>query len=437
LCDGGQLCYITSNKWMRSKYGKPLRKLLLDVVTIEQLIDFGESPIFESATTYTNVMLLTKSVLKGKPKVSDITQIYKPELSLEAMIVERGKQVSYFSDDGFLIVDKIVGEIKEKIESIGVPLKGWNASISYGIKIGLNDAFVIDGKTKNELVSLDPKSIEIIRAVLRGRDIKRYNASFADTWLIDTHNGDGDTPAINIEKYPAVKKHLDKYWDKIGSRQDKGVTPYNLRSCAYHHEFENEKVLWLEMSPVPNFFYESGTTFVLNTAYILTGDSLKYLLAVLNSNVLNFYFPMISTDIRGGTRRYTKQYVEKLPIPRIDESSERIFEQLVDLIQLANHQDDGKYTAIAHFFEELVDACVFELYFSVHMSERNLLFIKDIDKILADSTLKSSKIEQQLETLTKIYQTINAPDHAIRNRLLRLTADSPELLAVIKQEGRV
>lgn len=436
LRDGGHLCYITSNKWMRAKYGKPLRKLFLDVVTINQLIDFGESPIFQAATTYTNVMLFSKSAQRRKPDVWDITQIYSPELSLEEMITTQGKQESYFGEDGFLIANEVDGKIKTQIESIGTPLKDWNNAINYGIKTGLNDAFIIDGQKKDELIATDPGNLDIIKPVLRGRDIKRYKASFADIWLIDTHNGYNNTHPVDIEKYPSIKEHLEKYWSKIESRQDKGITPYNLRNCAYHSEFDKEKIMWLEMSPVPNFFYDRSSIYALNTAYILTGHSLKYLLAVLNSSVLDFYFPMISTDVRGGTRRYTKQYVEQLPIPKIDIAEQKIFEVLVDFIQLLKEQSDEQNRVYATFFEELVDACVFELYFYEHMAERDLLFQTDTAALIKNYDTDVSKAEQ-LKFLINIYRKANEPDHPIRNRLIRLSADSPDLLAIIKEDGKV
>lgn len=140
-----------------------------------------------------------------------------------------------FSSDSWVILSEIEKSIKEKIEKIGTPLKDWDISINYGIKTGFNDAFIIDGKKREELIAADPKSAEIIRPILRGRDIKRYGYDFADLWLINTHNGikEKGIKPINIEDYPAVKAHLDKFYPDLEKRADKGVTPYNLRNCAY------------------------------------------------------------------------------------------------------------------------------------------------------------------------------------------------------------
>ena len=181
--------------------------------------------------------------------------------------------------------------IKEKIIKYGTPLSQWNLSINYGIKTGLNDAFIIDQQTKEKLIAEDPRSAEIIRPILRGKDIKRYGYDFKQTYLIVTHNGNkikGILP-VNINDYPAVKKHLEKYLDKLEKRQDRGDTPYNLRNCVYMDEFSKPKIIFKEMSESPSFCYDEKKHFVcLDTARILTGQHLKYLLGILNSKLF-FY----------------------------------------------------------------------------------------------------------------------------------------------------
>ncbi|MGQ3648874.1 hypothetical protein [Ornithobacterium rhinotracheale] len=140
-----------------------------------------------------------------------------------------------------MILSPIEQQIKSKIEKIGIPLKDWDIQINYGIKTGYNDAFIISGSKKDEILANckteeeRKKSAEIIRPILRGRDIKRYGYDFADLWLINTHNGikEKGIKPINIDDYPAIKKHLDQYWTRLEKRADQGVTPYNLRNCAY------------------------------------------------------------------------------------------------------------------------------------------------------------------------------------------------------------
>ena len=187
-----------------------------------------------------------------------------------------------FDSEPWVILSPIEQSIKEKIEKYGTPLKDWNISINYGIKTGCNEAFIINEEKKNELIAKDPKSAEIIRPILRGKDIKRYGFDFANLYLIATHNGYGDTPRVNIEKYPAVKEWLDnggiayngkpyKGYETIAARADQGDTPYNLRSCAYMDDFNKPKICYSETNSAKETkiafdtsgFYPDKTCFVL------------------------------------------------------------------------------------------------------------------------------------------------------------------------------
>ena len=142
---------------------------------------------------------------------------------------------SFYSSESWIVLTEIEQRIKSKIESKGTPLKDWDINIYRGILTGYNEAFIIDGQKKDELIAEDPKSAEIIRPILRGRDIKRYGFDFANLWLIITHNGirERSIKPIFIDDYPAIKKHLNQFYIQLEKRADKGDTPYNLRNCAY------------------------------------------------------------------------------------------------------------------------------------------------------------------------------------------------------------
>lgn len=134
--------------------------------------------------------------------------------------------------------------IKNKIDSVGTPLKNWNLSINRGILTGYNEAFIITSEKREELIAADPKSAEIIRPILRGKDIKRYCSNFANLWLINVHNGiKGEKiPPIDVNDYPAIKKHLNQYYEQLAKRADKGNTPYNLRNCIYMNLFFRQDI---------------------------------------------------------------------------------------------------------------------------------------------------------------------------------------------------
>ena len=149
-------------------------------------------------------------------------------------------ECAFRSSDSWVILSPIEQSIKRKIEAVGTPLKNWNININYGIKTGYNDAFIINTEKREEILrncrteDERQRTAELIRPILRGRDIKRYGYNWDNLWLINTHNGiKGVKPRININEYSAVKAYLDQHWDKISKRADKGDTPYNLRNCAY------------------------------------------------------------------------------------------------------------------------------------------------------------------------------------------------------------
>ena len=427
LRNQGLLAFITSNKWMRAGYGKKMRQFLLNHTAIEQLIDFGDSPIFTEATTYTNILLFEKGANKSAiPKAWDLSSAYRKATSLDQMLTASPVGVPVMMDDAFIIIPPEFARIKERIEHVGTPLKQWDITINYGIKTGFNEAFIIDGQKKDELIAQDPKSAEILKPILRGRDIKRYRTDFADLWLVDTHNGHGNVTAIDIKNYPAIKTHLNQYWAALKKRQDKGKTPYNLRNCAYHEEFGKEKILWLEMSPKPNFTFDSNTIFVLNTAYILAGVNLKFVLAVLNSSVLDSYFPLISTDIRGKTRRYIKQYVENLPIPKISDERQRPFELLVDCVLYTKKNQSKLQSA---YFEQLINGMVYELYFpdEIKAAKKEILaHLGDLQPITDEMS-----DEAKLAIIQAEFERLYDPSHPVRNHLE--TLDSVEEVRIIQE----
>jgi hypothetical protein len=180
----GVLAFITSNKWMRAAYGEKLRQFFLNHTAIEQLIDFGDSPIFSEATTYTNILIFQKATKSNLPIAWDLSSSYRKATSLLQMLQEHATGAAVFSDDAFVVIAPEFAAIKQRVEQVGTPLKEWDISINYGIKTGFNEAFIIDGKKKDELIAEDAKSAEVIKPILRGRDIKRYRTDFADLWLL-------------------------------------------------------------------------------------------------------------------------------------------------------------------------------------------------------------------------------------------------------------
>ena len=212
-------------------------------------------------------------------------------------------------------------------------------TIYRGVLTGYNAAFIIDNATKERLIAEDVNSIDIIKPVLRGRDIKRYQAEWAGLWLIDTHNGYGNLPAVDIDDYPAIKIHLDKFYQRLEKRYDKGRTSYNLRNCAYHEEFTKEKLFWMDLTERGRFAYSEGEMFCANSAYVLSGKSVKYLCAVLNSELITWFLKNTALNSGMGVPRWVRFTVERLPIPQITVAEQRPFIRLVDDILAAKAAD--------------------------------------------------------------------------------------------------
>ncbi|UAY52134.1 DNA methyltransferase family protein [Ferruginibacter albus] len=250
---------------------------------------------------------------------------------------QQGKFCS-FNSDSWVILSDIEQRIKEKIERIGTPLKNWDIQINYGIKTGFNEAFIIDEAKRIELIEQDPTSDEIIRPILRGRDIKRYGYDFANLWLINMHNGikEKGIKPIDIKDYPAIKKHLDNFWKDIEKRVDQGDTPYNLRNCAYMDDFSKQKIVWAETMRIhkgdsnnfPRFgFEESGKYVTDKTCFFATGKQIKFIIGVLNSIVGRYLLSQYVSILDDGGYLMQKIYLEKIPIAPYSSKLEKLIEK--------------------------------------------------------------------------------------------------------------
>ena len=198
-------------------------------------------------------------------------------MHLISVFIRQSSSVCSFGSESWVVLSPIEQRIKAKIEAVGTPLKDWDIQINYGIKTGFNEAFIISGEKRKELIEQDPKSEEIIRPILRGKDIKRYGYNFADKWLINTHNGvkEKGVKPINIDNYSAVKNHLDKYYPELEKRQDKGDTPYNLRNCAYMEDFDKQKIVYPETTQGAYFVFDEKKMFIDKTCFMLISDKEK------------------------------------------------------------------------------------------------------------------------------------------------------------------
>ena len=339
LKPNGCLCYITSNKWMRAGYGKELRQYFIAKTNPVLLIDFAGIKIFDAATVETNILIAKKESYTQNTLaciISNTDDLNK----LSVLVQQQAVEYNFAENDSWIILSAIEQSIKRKIEAVGTPLKDWDIRINYGIKTGFNEAFVITTDKRNEILANcqtedeRTRTAELIRPILRGRDIKRYSYDWANLWLINTHNGiKGKIPRIQIENYPAIKAHLDQYWEKISTRADKGDTPYNLRNCAYMEDFSKPKIVWGEISDKSKFAFDFLGEYIPEaTTFYLNGEYIEYLLTALNSSVSEWLFSKTGTTTGVGTIRWKKYTIEQLIVakPNYEQQKEHLaaFENL-------------------------------------------------------------------------------------------------------------
>lgn len=390
LKDSGILSFITSNKYTRSGYGESLREFILENTTILNYIDLNGIKVFDSASVDTSII----SFKKKKPKKDTTFCHLAPKEIKENSLYESNSQKlkqSSLSKEGFHFSDEATQNLKAKIESLGTPLKEWDISIYRGILTGYNEAFIITTEKRDEILAKckdeaeKERTAKLIRKMLRGRDIKRYSYEWAGLWLINTHNGYKDSKGnkispIDINEYPAIKA----YFDEIGKnhkgkgkglfdRDDKGITPYNLRNCAYLEEFEKEKIVWAEMTDTPSFMYDNNNFLTNQTCYFLIHENNKYLLGILNSKLIYNYMKSISSNLGDGAFRWIKQYIEKLPIPKIDSTNKALSDEIISLVEQILDSKAKDPTTDTKELESKIDFLVYKLY---HLTDDEIKIIE-------------------------------------------------------------
>jgi hypothetical protein len=426
----GILCYITSNKWMRANYGASTRQFFVEKTHPLLLIDFGSVQVFETATVDTNILFLQN---KPKAKKHETKHTFAVRFtkdfdlanqSINDFINENGYYLTSLNQNSWVVGERDIYNIKEFIEEQGIPITNF-VTINYGIKTGLNDAFIIDGKTKNILLEEDPKTIEILRPILRGKDISAWYPDFGDLWLINSHNGvkSKGLKRIDVEKdYPAVFKWFQNFEHELVKRNDKGDSWTNLRNCAYMLDFENPKIMYPNMTKYLPFIYDENNKFYSNDkSYILTGKNLKYLTCFLNSKLFKYCFSDNFPELQGGTRELRKVFFDKVPVKKITDTEEKpfalILDYLVALKKENSQEPSDQFMSI--YFEQIANALVYELYFKEEFEKAGLAVAKYVEELPA---LQAESKFNILNQMRKIYIKAHEQESPIRNAVFAMTA---------------
>ncbi len=386
LKEKGFSAFITSNKYVRAKYGAKLREWLLKKTTIASYMELNALKVFESAAVDTSIM----NFIKQTPPKESGFKYYEPTpndkddlKSTPSLLMKQNA----LSTESFIFANATLLDLRDKMESVGTPLKDWDIQIYRGILTGANEAFIIPTEKREEILNAcktqeERKRTErLIKPILRGKDIKRYSYEWAHLWVINTHNGytsaqKSKIPPIDIEKYPATKAHLDAHWDTIATRCDQGDTPYHLRNCAYLEDFEKEKIVYpCIMAKEPCFVYEGKGFYAPAPANIVTGDKIeiKYLTALLNSKCI--YFAMRKFYMGGGIEGELKtNNLEKIPIPKITPKNQELARKITDYADKILQSKEKDPKANTQGLEKEIDALVYQLY---HLTDEEIKIIEE------------------------------------------------------------
>jgi hypothetical protein len=379
LKKNGYFSFIMPNKWMLVDYGKELRQFMSQT-SLKKILNFGDVQIFKDATTYTCIFVSQKSNEKNSVQaISLSSDKYSGNFSKDV-----SKLIDLFPDSfgeaEWNITNPVIEKVLQKM-SVGTLLRDMPISIYAGIKAGCIDAFYIDEQIKTKLIEEDAKSEEVIKPLLRGRDINAWYTGKNEKYLINSYskNKENNTEGVNVDLYPSIKKHLDLFYDKLVKRSDKSDTPYNLRKCAYLEAFSKPKIIFPNITSVFPFTYDENGVYpndnnffivekenaianetachLEQSASVVKGSLLKALLAIFNSSLCKFWIWHNCPVLNGGTRKLQIAYFENLRVPL---DNVELLQQLAELAdQIITAKKNGEDTTD---LETQVNTLVYQLY---------------------------------------------------------------------------
>jgi len=344
LRENGIFGIIVANKWMRANYAQSLRQWLKQQYLIE-IIDFGDLPVFQQATTYPCILSVQRALPQTTFKVAQIKTLDFEDLKTEVAKNAYTIQTTSLNHEGWSLADKKRQALLDKLHQKGMPLKEYvKGKIYRGVLTGLNEAFVIDAKTREKLIASDAKSEELIKPFLLGRDIKRYQPLSIERYLILIPKGwtklksQGTKNAWSWLKhhYPSLANHLQVFSKPAQKRYDQGEYWWELRGCNYYDEFEKPKIIIPAIVQKASYAFDKSGFYSNDKTSIIASDDL-YLLGLLNSQVLDFVLHSIASTKRGGYFEYKPMYVQKLPIRLIDfdnQTDKAKHDKMVQLVEI-------------------------------------------------------------------------------------------------------
>ena len=386
LKEDGNLCYITSNKWMRAGYGEKTREFFANKTNPKLLIDFAGVKIFESATVDTNILLFSKSNNQHETVCAVTNKQNKDSVkNLSDFVQQQNSICDFATPDSWVILSPIEQSIKKKIEAVGTPLKDWDINIYRGVLTGCNEAFIIDSKKRDEILANcqtedeRKRTAELIRPILRGRDIKRYGYDWANLYLIATF----PSRHYDIDRYPAVKQYLLSFGierleqtgkthivdgEKVKARKKTNNKWFETQdSISYWEDFSKPKIMYPNMTKYIPFYFDEKRFYQNDKSFMITGKHVAYLTAFLNSSLFKFCFLDNFPELQGGTRELRKIFFDKIPVLKVSNEINASFIPVLKDIQ-------NEYTKQK---AQRIDSMLFDLY-GLTAEERNIIGFVEI-----------------------------------------------------------
>ena len=367
LNENGTASFITSNSFLRAEYGKKLRNLLIKEGTITELINLDETQIFQDAIVNTAILSLKKGNFDYKAKI--VNSVYASENNFFNFIQDNlfyYEQADFKSQSWNLSKPNNL-KLALKIKGHNKTLEQLGTQINLGLATGANEVFIINEEKRNEFLILDKNNENIIKPLLRGRDIKKYAVDNPNLYILLTRN------ELNVEKeYPTIFNYLDSFGDSFRNRGAKGKHWSNLRACSFFEDFKKEKIVWIELSDENRFTLSEEEIYLLNSAYFLitpVNIKAKFLLGILNSRLIKFYLQSIANTSGMGTYRWINIYVKEFPIPETPEAEQQPIITLVEKILSAKKATPQYDTSE---WEKEIDKMVYGLY-GLNEAEINII----------------------------------------------------------------
>lgn len=460
LKTGGALSFITSNKWFRANYGEKLRTYLAYATRPSVVLDFGDAPVF-TAIAYPAIVVTQKIKNIDRGQLPDPTSPLgflhprnapPPDWQSLVMTWAPGPDIREFPDiferdafpraqsdlkpDGWRMENHVNTRHLDRLRQAGMPLGEYiKERFYYGIKTGLNNAFVVNRDTRDQLIAEHPSSEEVLRPFLRGRDIKRWRCEFADWYLIKIESSENKThpwsdktdkeaERVFAKTYPAIYAFFTAEGRRnlLIKRSDQGRFFWELRSCAYWQDFEKPKIVFPDIAPSAQFAWDDNERYLVNTSYVLIAP--KWLLSVLNSSPVLWFYKSTSNAIRGGYLRYIRQYVEQIPIPAATPAQQDSCERLTEALIWLNSQEAKMANAaptglMSVYFEQWLNGLVYELFFPGELQSLKLKLFDETAKLNVPD-LSKLKAADKLSALQDVFSKAYDKEAALRGMLFDL-----------------